>query len=116
MSFKELDVYQRSYKLALKVHDISLKIPKELQFDLADQLRRSSRSVSANIAEGYSRGKSNKDVVNFLRTALGSNDETLFHIGFSRDVQAIQKNIADNLLAEYEVVGKQLNKLIQRFI
>jgi len=98
MSFKDLDVYQRSYKLALNVHEVSLKIPKELQFDLADQLRRSSRSIPANIAEGYSRGKSNKDAVNFLRTALGSNDETIFHLEFSRDVKAISKDIASTLL------------------
>ena len=55
MHYRELDVYKRSYKLALEMHDVSKRIPKELQYDLGDQLRRASRSVPANIAEGCAR-------------------------------------------------------------
>ena len=113
MHYRELDVYKRSYKLALEMHSVSKRIPKELQYDLGDQLRRASRSIPANIAEGCARLKSFKDAVNFLRTALGSNDETLFHVEFCRDTELIDKKIADRLMAEYTITGKQLTKLIQ---
>ena len=52
MHFKELDVYKRSYKLALEVHGLSLTIKPLLQYDLGDQLRRASTSIVLNIAEG----------------------------------------------------------------
>ena len=113
MHYRDLDVYQRSYKLALEVHTVSKSIPRELQFDLGDQLRRASRSIPANIAEGCARLKSFKDAVNFLRTALGSNDETSFHVEFCRDAGLIKKDVADRLIEEYSITGKQLTKLIQ---
>ena len=113
MHYRDLDVYKRSYKLALEVHEVSLTLPKELQYDLGDQLRRSSRAIPANIAEGCGRQKSTKDTVNFLRTALGSNDEVLFNIEFCKDTRLIKKDTAAQLFAEYEILGKQLNKLIQ---
>jgi len=74
MTYKDLDVYKRSYKLALRIYNFSFKLPKELQYDLGDQIRRASRSIPSNIAEGYSRNKSVKDKINFLNDALGSNE------------------------------------------
>ena len=52
MSYRDLEVYQRSFRLALEIHKFSLTLSKELQFDLADQIRRASRSIPSNIAEG----------------------------------------------------------------
>ena len=113
MHYRDLEVYKRSYKLALEAHEVSRSLPKELQYDLADQLRRAARAIPANIAEGCGRQKSSKDTVNFLRTALGSNDEVLFNIEFCKDARLISKDVAEKLRGEYEILGKQLNKLIQ---
>src|SRR3989338_8020624 len=85
MTYKDLEVYKRSYRLTLEMHNFSLKLPKSLQFDIADQIRRASRSVASNIAEGYARARSNKDKINFLRMALGSNEEMLFNLDFLKD-------------------------------
>ena len=114
MHFKELDVYKKSYSLALEVHAITLTFLRALQFDLGDQIRRSSRSIPSNIAEGCGRFKSSKDTVNFLRTALGSNYEVMFNLEFCVDVKLIDVEIGRRLLSEYEVVGKQLTTLIKR--
>jgi len=55
-SFEDLEVFQRAYRVSLEIHQKSLKFPKAEQYALADQLRRASKSVCANIAEGH--GKS----------------------------------------------------------
>jgi len=112
MTYKDLDVYKRVYCLALKIHDFSLKLPKELQYDLADQIRRASRSIPSNIAEGYSRNKSFKDKINFLNDALGSNEEILFNLEFMRGANLISDKYFQEFHQEYTISGKQLYKLI----
>ena len=112
MTYKDLDVYKRSYDLALKIYRFSLKLPKELQYDLADQIRRASRSIPSNIAEGYSRNKSTKDKVNFLNDALGSNEEILFNLEFMKDTNLISGKYFQEFYQEYTICGKQLYKLI----
>jgi four helix bundle protein len=89
MNYKDLEVYKRSYRLALEIHNFSLTLPKYLQFDIADQIRRASRSIPSDIAEAYARSKSNKDRVNLLNDAAGSNEEMLFNLDFMRDVELI---------------------------
>ena len=75
-SFEDLEVYQRAYRLALELHKASLQFPKIEQFALADQIRRASKSVCANIAEGFARQRgSSADFHRFLILALGSSDE-----------------------------------------
>lgn len=112
-TYHDLDVFRRSYELALKIHRFSLKLPKELQYDLADQIRRASRSIPSNIAEGYGRNKSFKDKINFLNSALGSNDEILFNLDFLKDSNLILKEIFEEFHNDYVICGKQLNQLIK---
>lgn len=112
MNYRDLEVYQRSYKLALEIHEFSLTLPKYLQFDLGDQIRRASRSIPSNIAEGYARAKSSKDTVNFLNDALGSNEEMLFNLDFLKDSKLIEKVLYLKWFNEYTINGKQLFRLI----
>lgn len=112
ITYKNLDVYKRAYGLALKIYQFSLKLPKELQYDLADQIRRASRSIPSNIAEGYSRNKSDKDIINFLNDALGSNEEILFNLEFMKDVELISMKYFEEFYKEYIICGKQLYRLI----
>ncbi len=113
MSYRDLEVYKRSFRLALEMHKFSLTLPKQLQFDLADQIRRASRSIPSNIAEGYARNKSNKDKVNFLNDALGSNDEILFNLEFLDSAYLIAKVLYLKWKDEYTICGKQLYQLIK---
>lgn len=115
-NYKDLDVYKKSYLLAIKMHDIASRLPHEYRFDLADQIRRASRSIPSNIAEGFTRSKSNKDTINFLKDSLGSNNEILFNIEFMRDVKMIDETLSRYLFDEYTVVGKQLFRLIESII
>ena len=76
MPFHKLDVYRKAYDLSLILHRKTLCFPKLEQYELASQVRRSSKSICANIAEGMGRQASPKDVVSYLRNSLGSCDET----------------------------------------
>ena len=85
-SFEDLEVYQRAYRLALELHKASLQFPKIEQFALADQIRRASKSVCANIAEGFARQRgSSADFHRFLILALGSSDEMKVWLSFCAD-------------------------------
>jgi four helix bundle protein len=51
--FEKLEVFQRAYRISLEIHRLSLKLPKEEQYGLGEQIRRASKSICANIAEGF---------------------------------------------------------------
>ena len=76
VSFEDLEVFQRAYRMSLEVHQITLRLPRIEQHVLGDQLRRASKSICANVAEGYGRQKSSKaEFRRFLQLAVGSSDE-----------------------------------------
>ena len=113
MSYKDLEVYKRSYSLSLEIHKFSMTLPKSLQYDLADQIRRASRSVASNIAEAYARSKSSKDKINMLKISLGSNEEVLFNLSFLKDSELLSTDLFDKWYSEYTSNGKQLYRLIE---
>ena len=113
MSYRDLEVYKRSFKLALEIHKFSLTLSREMQYDLGDQIRRASRSIPSNIAEGFGRNKSSKDKINFVNDSLGSNDEMLFNLEFLYATGSLDEKRYLNWKEEYTINGKQLFQLIQ---
>lgn len=111
-TYHDLLVYKNSYKLANIIHKISLKLPKDL-VDISFQIRRCSKSIPTNIAEGYGRCKSVKDTTNFLRTALGSNDEMIVHLEFIRRNSKLNRKLIETIIESYVVNGKRINNLIK---
>ena len=75
-SFKELIVYQKAFKLAMDIFELSKKFPKEERYSLTDQIRRSSRSVSSCIAESWAKRLYIRAFVNKLTDSLGEEYET----------------------------------------
>ncbi|OGH69768.1 MAG: hypothetical protein A3C90_04835 [Candidatus Magasanikbacteria bacterium RIFCSPHIGHO2_02_FULL_51_14] len=112
-TYKELDVYKRSFKSAIAIYKFSLTLPKYLQYDVADDIRRAARSIPSNIAEGYGRDKSNADKRNFLRTALGSNDEVLFNLDFIFALGLMEQQRYNKAKTEYTIIGAELFNLIK---
>ena len=84
-SFKDFKVWQKSHSLVLRIYTVTRIFPKDEQFGLTSQMRRSSASICANIAEGYK--KSRKDFLRFLDIAEGSLEETKYHLILSKDLQ-----------------------------
>ena len=111
-SYHDLEVYKKSYELALKVHKISLQFPKHEMYEIGSQLRRAAISIPLNIAEGYGRKKHVNDFKNFLINALGSCNEVTVLIRMVKDLEyEIQEY--EELKEEYDHLGRQLNRLVQ---
>ena len=110
----DLEVYQRSYKLALQVHKITLSFPKHEMYEIGSQLRRAAISVPLNIAEGYGRKEHVKDFKSFLINALGSSNEVSVLLEMVKDL-GYEITQYEELKEEYDHLGRQLNKLIQKW-
>lgn len=114
-SYKDLEVYQLSYKVAMDIFFLSRKFPKEEVFSLTSQIVRSSRSISANITEGWAKREYENVFKQQLVNALGSCAETQNWLSFAKDCGYIIKEeftLFDNQLT---TIGKMLNKLHQNW-
>ena len=112
MSFEDLEVFQKAYKLSLEIHKLSLDLPQIEQYGLADQIRRASKSICANIAEGF--GKQNQSVSEFKRYLLivmGSSDEMRVWLRYCLDLGYLEKDSWTRYSEDYRVVAKMLNGL-----
>ncbi len=106
---EKLDVYRRAYALALSVHRMSLGFPDIERFALADQMRRASRSICANLAEGYSRQRrGGADWQRFLTIAIGSADEMQVWCAFARDLGYLDAEDASRMRDAYGQIARML--------
>jgi four helix bundle protein len=96
------------------VHHVALKLPYYERFDLASQIRRSSKSVPTNIAEGYGKRRSSRHFRSYLENALGSTNETIVHLQIARVLDYISEPQSDSLVAEYRIVARMLIRLMAR--
>jgi four helix bundle protein len=111
-SFKDLIVYQKAYKLAMEIFEISKSFPKEEKYSLTDQIRRSSRSVTSCIAESWAKRRYEKAFINKLTDSLGEENETEVWLDYSMDCNYILKETNEKLLNEYDEVRKMLISMI----
>jgi four helix bundle protein len=111
-SVYDLDVYQRAYKLALAIHKASLNFPQIEQYALAGQMRRASKGICANLAEGFAKSyKSQPEFKRYILIAIGSAEEMQVWLDFVGDLAYVPKEAVQEWKEEYIVVCKQLNKL-----
>ncbi len=106
MSVENLIVYQKAYELAMKIFEITKGFPKEETYSLTDQVRRSSRSVCANIAEAYRKRIYPKHFIAKLTDADGECSETMVHLSFAKDCGYINEVIFAEIRNSYLEVGK----------
>ena len=113
-SYKELEIYKKSYNLALRLHEITKTFPETERYDLVSQIRRCSKSIPTNMAEGYGR-QSKEEFKRFLRISLGSCNELQVHFDFCKDLGYISKSIYEKLSQENTEIGKMINVTIQKW-
>ena len=83
---EDLEVFRRAYRLSLDLHKVSLAFPRIEQFALADQLRRATKSICANLAEGFAKqSRSAAEYRRYLTVAIGSSDETQLWLRYSAE-------------------------------
>lgn len=112
MDFKKLLAYQKSFDLAMDIFEISKGFPKEETYSLTDQVRRSSRSVTANISEAYRKRLYPKHFISKLTDADAENSETYTWLEFALACKYIDDSIFQNLNSKSLEVGKLINYMI----
>ncbi len=109
--FTELDCYKHGRELRKSISLLVSKFPKEEKYGLASQIKRSSRSVTANIAEGYGR-YTYSDTRHFFIISRGSVTETMEHLTTAFDENFISEDILKSELDKCETVFKLINGFI----
>jgi len=106
-SHLELDVYRLAFEAAMKVFELSRRFPTEERYSLTDQIRRSSRSVCSNLAEGWRKRRYAAAFVSKLNDAEGEAAETQTWIQFAVKCGYLDSPVAKELYATYDqIIGK----------
>lgn len=112
--YEKLEIYQLARELAIKVHKMTLSLPKFEMYEEGSQIRRSSKSVPANIVEGYCLRRHKNEYLQYLHRALGSSEETLLHLKMLYETKSLQdEEIFKELSEKYERLGKMLFRFIE---
>jgi four helix bundle protein len=115
LRFEDLDVFKRAYAVSLEIHRASLRFPQVEQYGLGEQIRRSSKSICANIAEGMAKAKgSQAELRRYLQMALGSADEMRVWLRYCVDLSYIDQDNWHRWHDEYEQIAKMLQGLSAR--
>jgi len=113
MDFKELIVYKKAFSLAMEVYEVSKNFPEMEKYSLTDQIRRSSRSVCANIAEAYRKRLYIKNFISKITDSDAENSETTVWLDFAMECNYLSKENHIEMLQESAEIGRLLNFMIQ---
>jgi len=111
--FKDLLVYKKAFTLAMKIFEFTKTFPKEEIYSLTSQIKRSSRSVCSNIAEGYRKRLYEAHFISKISDSDMENSETQVWLDFSLACNYISKEQFQNLLNDAEEVGKLLGDILK---
>ena len=112
--YRDLKVYQLAYKLALEIQEVGKAFPKEEKYSLTDQVRRSSRSVPANIAEAWKKRRYQKMFVAKIVDAAGEAGETEVWLDFAKDFGYLGEAEHIDLIKRYDEVNRMLYGMIDK--
>jgi four helix bundle protein len=113
-SYRELEIYSLSKQLAIRIHQLSLGLPKIETYEEGSQIRRSSKAITASIVEGYGRSRYKAEFIKYLTYSHAECDETILHLEFLYETRSLQdKNLFDDLNSCYDQLGRKINKFIE---
>ncbi|HOD10309.1 MAG TPA: four helix bundle protein [Flavobacterium sp.] len=112
MDYKELLAYQKAFTVAMEIFELSKKFPAEEKYSLTDQIRRSSRSVCANMAEAYRKRRYVNHFISKLTDCDGENSETNVWLDFALACNYISNEDFDSLSSKTIEIGKLINYMI----
>ena len=111
-TFDDLEVFRRAYRISLNLHRTSLKFPRIEQHGLADQIRRASKSICGNIAEGFGKQRrSSAEFKRYLLMAIGSADEMQVWLRYCSDLEYVDQKTCAIWGDEYRQIAKMLQGL-----
>ena len=112
-NYKELIVWKKGHQLTLDIYQATKSFPKEEQYGLTSQLRRSSSSVGLNLVEGCGRF-TNPDIVNFFQNAFSSAQETEYCLLLCKDLGYLNNSLFSDFENRIEEIKKMLASLIKK--
>lgn len=117
-SYRDLEIWSMARELVVHVHRMTLeKLPKFEMYEQGSQIRRSSKSISSNIVEGFGRNRYKNDYIKFLTYALASCDETRDHLEILYETGSLKdKALFEYLCKCYDILGRKINNFRQRVI
>lgn len=113
-SFRDLIVYKKSRQLQQEIFKLTRKFPKDENFSLTDQIRRSSRSIGANLAESWAKRRYEKHFISKLTDADGEQMETQHWIETALDCEYIDQKISVQLLDKCLEIGRMLGGMMEK--
>ena len=113
-AYKELKIYERSYKAALAIYRMTERYPEEEKYGITGQMRRAAVSMALNISEGNAKRESRQEFRRFLMMAMGSANEMSVLIEFSKDLGYIEEEMYAKAKKEYDEIGKMIRVFIKR--
>ena len=108
-SYRDLEIYQIAYRLALGIHEMSLTLPKYELYEQGSQIRRASKAVKDAIVEGYGRRRYKNDFIRFLTYAHSSCDETISQLYMISDLHFPNQPLTE-FIKSYNILGKKIYK------
>jgi len=115
-SYRDLDIYQKAHQLGLDCHHVSMELPKYELYETGSQLRRASKSVSANIVEGYGRRRYKAEFIKHLIYSHASCDETIEWLTYISTLHPAISDKVQPLIELANITGSSINKFIQSVI
>jgi len=113
-SYRDLDIYKKAHKLAVEIHEMSLKLPKFELYEEGSQIRRSSKSIKSNIVEGFGRRRYKQEFIKFLSYSLASCDETRDHLDNLYETKSLRDKVRyEYFCEEYDHLGKMMSNFIK---
>lgn len=113
-SYKDLEVYKISKSMAVRIHKMTMQLPKFELYEEGSQIRRSSKSVTSMIVEGYGRRRYKAEFIRYLIFSQSECDETILHLDFLFETESLKDAEQYNaLIKEYDLLSKRINKFIQ---
>ena len=111
----DLEVFKLSYQLAMEIFNVTRNFPKVEKYSLTDQVVRSSRSISANIAEGWGKRIYENEFKRHLIYGMGSLEETKTWLYFANDCHYLSKEVFDGLNKKCDELGAKIYKLYENW-
>lgn len=113
-SYRELEIYIEWKRLAIEVHKMTIILPRHELFEEGSQVRRSSKSVTSMIVEGYGRRRYKADFVKYLIFSQSECDETIVHLDFLFETKSLSNTeLYNKLRSGYDLLSKRINKYTQ---
>ncbi len=114
MSYRNLEVWKQAKELTILIHQMTMKLPKFEQYEVGNQIRRSIKSVKANIVEGYGRRYYKNEFIRFIIFAIASADETADHLDTLYETGSfVDHGMYRRMKVKIEMLGKMLVNFLQ---